>query len=210
MPCFFHTVLAVFVVAPTLAFKALSHTGHEAEPATNVTFQEASQKKEKLNTVSVCIPLGGTDDTNCFQDPSEETSCNALLNCNWDSDHTYCRPSRRCLRRPDKLQCEAIKDGGCYWWDPAGNGTLDSDQLCIPDPVVDCRDTAAFPVKNACDQQLNCAWDQSEGKCRSNSRCLHQTNVNSCQSKTGCLWWDAEMEGEYEAAAPDYTVVFNK
>lgn len=180
MPCF-HTILAVLVVAPASAFKFLS--GNAA-----------------ASSWDACIPNGGTNGTNCFQDPSDKASCDELLNCAWDPVNTYCRPNHRCIEITDKAECENITGGHCSWWAPVADGAevadgdLSANRLCIPQSVVPCDDNETFPDQDSCEAEINCAWHVNSSSCQASSRCPRQSSYAACTSKDECFWWDASYE----------------
>lgn len=179
MPCF-HTLLAVFVVAPALAFKAVS---------------------DNAATINhLCIPDGGHLGTDlCIQSTLQKnmTQCLDNINCDWEINQAYCRPNHRCFHLSYKADCEMAAGGHCTWWSPGPHAAVQSlysnDSVCIPHPVPQCH---AFNTTPDCEQYGgdNCAWDHFDPFCRPNSRCTNQLTEAACASKTDCLWWDAMLE----------------
>jgi len=200
------TMFAVIVVIPALAFKYESaKPQNDLKNLSGTVSNFISSKRSATVTLDFCIPSGGCDsDHLCTQAHLNEnnqalliSACTALVNCRWDSTHTFCRPNHRCTSLTTEHDCVAANGGYCTWWDTGEvfPRTLSHDKMCIPWPAPDCHQQSGQP---ACDQYVNCAWNMhaldSEPSCKPNMRCLQYESHATCVSNEACRWWDASIE----------------
>ena len=146
---------------------------------------------------TTCEWLGGSCKKTCELKYSQEQSCNADTNCNWDADARACR--KACPLITTTAECNAAT-GRCVW---VRGSPLDSWNSTNLSPQPQCKAVCRYRwirannTKTACNRDPTCMYDNliqqcrpvcddyssDEKKCNADNMCEFRTITNACKRK---------------------------